>query len=120
MDTIVISELKLDALIGIYAWEHEVAQTIELDLEIAIDAGRCARSGKIGDTVDYAKVVERIRQVLAGRHFTLIEKLAEELAAVIMREFGTPWIRISVVKLAAIRGAKKVGIRIERGKKPRD
>ena len=120
MDTIVISELKLDALIGIYAWEHEVAQTIELELEIAIDASRCARSGKIGDTVDYAKVVERIRQVLAGRHFTLIEKLAEELASVIMREFGTPWIRISVAKLAAIRGVKKVGIHIERGKKPRE
>ena len=120
MDTIVISELKLDALIGIYAWEHEVPQTIELDLEIAVDAARCARSGKIGDTVDYARVVERIRQVLGGRHFTLIEKLAEELAAVVMREFGAPWIRISVVKLAAIRGVKKVGIRIERGKRPRD
>ena len=119
MDTIVISELKLDALIGIYAWEHAVAQTIELDLEIAVDAARCARSGRISDTVDYAKVVERIRQALAGRHFALIEKLAEELASVIMSEFGAPWVRISVAKLAAIRGVKKLGIRIERGKKPK-
>ena len=120
MDTIVISELRLDALIGIYAWEHEVPQTIELELEIAIDAARCARSGKISDTVDYAKVVERIRQELSGRHFTLIEKLAEDLAAVIMREFGAPWIRLSVAKLAPLRGVRKLGIRIERGKKPRD
>ena len=115
MDTIVISELKLDALIGIYAWEHEVPQTIQLDLEIAVDAARCARSGKISDTVDYAKVVERIRQVLSGRHFTLIEKLAEELASVIMSEFGTPWVRLTVAKLAPIRGVRKLGIRIERG-----
>jgi dihydroneopterin aldolase len=119
MDIIVISELRVDASIGIYAWEHEVAQTIELDLEIAVDATRCARSGKISDTVDYAKVVERTRQALAGRHFTLIEKLAEELASVIMTDFGAPWVRVSVVKLAAIRGVKKLGIRIERGKKPK-
>ena len=47
------------------------------------------------------------------------EKLAEELASVIMREFGAPWVRISVAKLAAIRGVQKLGIRIERGKKPK-
>ena len=118
MDTIVISELKLDALIGIYAWEHEVPQTIEVNVEMAVDAARCARSGKISDTVDYAKVVERIRELLAGRHFALIEKLADELAQTIMSEFGTPWIRVSVEKLAPIRGVKKLGVRIERGTKP--
>lgn len=117
MDTIFITELKLDALIGIYAWEHEVPQTIELNLELAIDASRCARSGKIADTVDYAKVVERITDTIAGRHFTLIEKLAEEIAVVILREFTTPWIKISIAKLAPLRGVRKLGVTIERGKR---
>ena len=120
MDTIFITQLRLDALVGIYPWEHEVPQTIELDLEIAVDASRCARSGKIGDTVDYAKVVTRIKAALANRHFALIEKLAEELAACIIGEFGTPWIRISVAKLAPMRGVTKLGITIERGKKPKN
>jgi len=115
MDIIFISELKLDALIGIYAWEHEVAQTIELNIELAVDANRCAHSGRISDTVDYAKVVDRIADTIAGRHFTLIEKLAEEIAAVILREFSTPWVRVSVAKLAALRGVKKLGVTIERG-----
>ena len=119
MDTVFISELKLDALIGIYTWEHTVPQTIQLDLEIAVDAGRCARSGKIGDTVDYAKVVERIRETITGRHFTLLEKLAEDLAATIMCEFGTPWVRISIAKLAPLRGVKKLGVTIERGIVPK-
>jgi len=115
MDTIFISELKLDALIGIYAWEHEVPQTLQLDLELAIDASRCAHSGRIADTVDYAKVVARIGDTVAGRHFALIEKLAEEIAAVILREFDTPWVRISIAKLAPLRGVKKLGVVIERG-----
>jgi dihydroneopterin aldolase len=118
MDTIFISELKLDTLIGVYAWEHEVPQTIQLDLELAVDASRCARSGRIADTVDYSRVVTRIRETLAGRHFTLIEKLAEELAAMILREFDTPWVRISVAKLTALRGVKKLGLTIERGVRP--
>ncbi|MGH8636204.1 MAG: dihydroneopterin aldolase [Burkholderiales bacterium] len=118
MDTIFISELKLDTLIGIYAWEHEVPQTIQLDVELAVDASRCARSGRIADTVDYSRVVTRIRETLGGRHFTLIEKLAEELAAMILREFDTPWVRITVAKLAALRGVKKLGLTIERGVRP--
>jgi dihydroneopterin aldolase len=118
MDTIFISELKLDALIGIYAWELEVAQTIQLDIELAVDASRCARSGRIADTVDYSRVVTRIRETLAGRHFTLIEKLAEELAGMILREFATPWVRITIAKLAPLRGVKKLGLTIERGVRP--
>lgn len=119
MDTIFISELRIDALIGIYAWEREAPQTVELNLEIAVNAARCARSGRISDTVDYAKVVKRIREALADRHFTLIEKLAEELAAIIMTEFGSPWIRVSIAKLAPIPGVRKLGLTIERGKKTR-
>jgi dihydroneopterin aldolase len=115
MDTLFISDLKLDTLIGIYAWEHEVPQTIQLDVEFAVDASRCARSGRIADTVDYSKVVTRIRETLAQRHFTLIEKLAEELAAMILREFDTPWVRITIAKLAPLRGVKKLGLTIERG-----
>ena len=114
MDIIFISELRLDALIGIYAWEHEVPQTIQLDIELDVDASRCARSGRIADTVDYAKVVARVTETVTGRHFTLIEKMAEEIAAVILREFGTPRVRVSIAKLAPLRGVKKLGLSIER------
>jgi dihydroneopterin aldolase len=35
-----------------------------------------------------------------------------------MREFGAPWIRVSITKLGLIRGVKRLGITIERGVKP--
>jgi dihydroneopterin aldolase len=115
MDTIFISELKLDALLGIYPWEREVPQTIQFDVELAVDASRCARSGRIADTVDYSKVVARIRETMANRHFTLIEKLAEEIAGMILREFDTPWVRVTIAKLAPLKGVKRLGLTIERG-----
>jgi dihydroneopterin aldolase len=118
MDTIFISELKLDALIGIYAWEREVPQTLQLDIELAVDASRSAHSGRIGDTVDYAAVVKRVDDIVTSQHYALIEKLAEEVAATILSEFPTPWVRISIAKIAALRNVKKLGVVIERGTRP--
>lgn len=115
MDTIFISELKLDALIGIYAWEHEAPQTLQFDVELAVDASRSAQSGRISDTVDYAKVVERISATVTARHYALIERMAEDVAAMLLREFGTPWVRVSIAKLAALRNVKRLGVVIERG-----
>jgi len=118
MDIIFISELKLDALIGIYAWEHEVSQTLQLDLELVVDASRSAQSGRIGDTVDYANVVKRITETVTARHYALIERMAEDVAAMVLNEFRTPWVRVSIAKLAALRGVKKLGVVIERGERP--
>lgn len=115
MDTIFISELRLDALIGIYAWEHEVPQTLQIDIELAVDASRSAHSGRIGDTVDYATVVRRVTEIATSRHYALIEKLAEEVAAAVLNEFSTPWVRISIAKISALRNVKKLGVVIERG-----
>lgn len=115
MDTIFISELKLDALIGIYAWEREVPQTLQIDIELAVDASRSAQSGRIGDTVDYADVVKRVTATVTARHYALIERMAEDVAAMLLREFGTPWVRVSIAKLAALRNVRKLGIVIERG-----
>jgi dihydroneopterin aldolase len=115
MDTIFISELKLNALIGIYAWEHEVPQPLQIDVELAVDASRSAQSGRIGDTVDYADVVKRITDTVTAHHYALIEKMAEDVAAMILREFSTVWVRVSIAKLAALRNVKKLGVVIERG-----
>ena len=117
MDTIFISDLRVDILIGVNNWERKVPQTVQLDLEIAIpDTGR-PRSDRIGETIDYGKVVARIISSLKENHFLLVERLAEHIAQIVMSEFRSPWVRVSVTKLAAIKGVKRLGVTIERGKK---
>jgi dihydroneopterin aldolase len=116
MDTIFISDFRLETLIGVYEWERRVPQTIQLDLEIGLPS-RPKRSDKIGDTIDYSKVVARIQQSLAEHRFLLIEALAEHIAQLVMIEFGAPWIRASVTKLGALKGVKRLGVTIERGTK---
>jgi dihydroneopterin aldolase len=114
MDTIFISDFRFDILVGVYEWERRVAQTVQLDLEIALPP-RPKRSDKIGDTIDYSKVVKRIEETLAENRFLLVEALAEHIAQLIMTEFGAPWIRASVTKLGALKGVKRLGVTIERG-----
>ncbi|MGZ5172703.1 MAG: dihydroneopterin aldolase, partial [Burkholderiales bacterium] len=75
MDTIFISDFRLEILIGVYEWERRVPQTVQLDLEIGLPS-RAKRSDKIGDTIDYAKVVGRIEQSLIDNRFLLVEALA--------------------------------------------
>ncbi|SEN29275.1 dihydroneopterin aldolase [Nitrosospira multiformis] len=114
MDIIFLHELKVKTLIGIYPWELKVAQTIQLDLEIALPTSRACQTDNFEDALDYAFIVQRIHQVLSERHFSLLEALAEHIAQTILLEFKSPWIKVSVAKLSAIRGVKKVGVRIER------
>ncbi len=115
MDTIFISDFRIETRIGVYAWEQQVAQTIQLDIEVGLRGEHAARSGKIKDTIDYSKIVERIEQLFRDEHFQLLEKAAESIADIILSEFNAPWVRLSIAKLGALRSVKKLGITIERG-----
>jgi dihydroneopterin aldolase len=116
-DVIFISELRLDVLVGVYEWESQVLQKVQFDIEFALPDGKAAKSGELADTIDYAAVVGRLEQSLAGSHFGLLEKLAEHVAGLLMQEFKSPWVKVSVAKLAPLKGVRRLGVTIERGKK---
>jgi len=117
MDSIFISELKIETRIGIYEWEKKVPQTIQLDIEVGLPGAHAAKSGNIDDTIDYSKIVARIDQLFNDEQFLLLEKAAETIAGIILGEFRAPWVRLSIAKLGALRNVKKLGITIERGKR---
>jgi dihydroneopterin aldolase len=114
MDTIFIRELRLEAWIGLYRHEKIAPQTLELDLEIGVPGDAVFRSGKVQDTIDYGVVVERVRALLAGERFGLVENLAERIARLILDEFHSPRVRVSIAKLGILREARRVGVTIER------
>ncbi|MDH5552371.1 MAG: dihydroneopterin aldolase [Nitrosomonas sp.] len=117
MDIIFLQDLKAKTLIGIYPWERKVAQTIQLDLEIALPTSHPCTTDNIEDALDYALIVERINEILTEKHFSLLEALAEHIAQTILTEFKSPWVKVRVAKLGIISGVKKLGVCIERGTK---
>jgi 7,8-dihydroneopterin aldolase/epimerase/oxygenase len=118
MDIIFISELKIETLIGIYEWEQKVPQTIQLDLEVGLPGGHAAKSDNIADTIDYSRIVGRIELLFKEQHFSLLEKAGAAIADVLAREFKAPWVKVSIAKLAPLRNVKRLGVTIERGKRP--
>lgn len=114
MDIIHIQDFRVEMLIGVYDWERRVPQSVQLDIEIGLPP-REKRSDRIGDTIDYSKVVSRIHATIAENRFLLVEALAEHIAQLVMGEFHAPWVKASVTKLAALKGVKRLGVTIERG-----
>ncbi|HEX6007596.1 MAG TPA: dihydroneopterin aldolase [Burkholderiales bacterium] len=117
MDIIFIHDFRLDILIGIHEWERRVPQTIQFDLEIAIPPKVGPRTDRIGETIDYSKVVKRIEETLRTQHFLLLERLSEHVAQLVLTEFGAPWVKVSVNKIGALRNVKRLGVTIERGRR---
>ena len=115
MDRIFLQEVKVETRLGVPEWERLKPQTIVLDIELAMPHSAACQSDAIEDTIDYGQIVARIRETLAVRSFRLVEALAEHLCALIMSEFGTPWVRIRVAKPGILPGVKQLGVVIERG-----
>ena len=110
MDIIFLHGLKVDTVIGIWDWERKIRQTVVIDLDMATDIRKAAESDSVEDTLNYKLVAKRVQQFVADS-----ETLAEKIAAIVIDEFGIAWIRVRVNKPGAIRGAKDVGVTIERG-----
>jgi dihydroneopterin aldolase len=114
MDCIFIRELRLPAWIGVYKHEKLAQQTVELDIEIALPGEAVFASGRIQDTIDYGAVVTRLKALLSDERFGLVEKLADRVAGLVMEEFNSPHVRISVTKCGVLKEAKRVGVKLER------
>ncbi|HET9819582.1 MAG TPA: dihydroneopterin aldolase [Rhodanobacteraceae bacterium] len=117
MDTVFIEGLTVETVIGIYDWERRVRQPVVLDVEMAFDNTRPAASDGIADTLDYKAVSKRLVAFVEASSFQLVETLAERCAGIVRDEFGVTWVRLKLAKPGAVRGAKAVGVVIERGSK---
>ena len=118
MDIIYLRDLRVEAVIGIWEWERNVRQTVSIDLEMAADIRKAAASDRVEDTLNYKSVAKRLQAFVADSSFQLVETLAERIAAIVIAEFDVPWVRVRVNKPGAIRGARDVGVLIERGTHP--
>ena len=117
MDIIFLRNLKIDTIVGIYDWERRIKQPVILDLEMATDIKKAAATDHIDDTLNYKAVAKRVISFVEDSEFELVETLAERIAEIIVNEFKVTWLRLSLNKIGAIRGARDVGVLIERGKK---
>ncbi|MEZ5536621.1 MAG: dihydroneopterin aldolase [Thiolinea sp.] len=115
MDIVYIRDLKIDAQIGIYDWEKAIKQKIRIDLDMAWDNTVPAASDDIADALNYKETAQKVTELVQSQHFDLVERLAEEIAAMLMRDMKVPWLRLTLGKPGAVKNSSEVGVCIERG-----
>lgn len=117
MDTIFINDLKVETIVGVFAWEQKIPQTIYFDIAVKSDTKQAAPSDDLAKTLDYSLLANFITDFLKDHKCKLIETLIETISDKLFEKFAISWLRITLRKPGAIANAKEVGITIERYKK---
>lgn len=117
MDIIYINDLRIETVIGIFDWERKIKQTVVLDIEMAGDCRKAAENDSVDDTVNYKSVAKRLIAFVGDSEYQLVETLAERCAEIVVNEFQVPWVKLRINKQGALRGARDVGVIIERGER---
>jgi FolB domain-containing protein len=113
MDKIIISDLEVYYHVGVPEEERAKPQRLLISVEIEHGFKKAARSEKIGDTVDYFAVCQRLLHLGNGREWKLIESLASEIAETILKEHHVKAVSVEVKKFI-IPQTKHVGVSLTR------
>ena len=114
MDKIIIRELRVETIVGIWAWERRMPQIVSLDIDIGTDISDCLGDGGIENTIDYKQVSRRVTAHIQEMQYELLEALTEGVAGIVLNEFGAPWVKVRAIKPKAVRDTAAVGVVIER------
>ncbi|MEX9251701.1 bifunctional dihydroneopterin aldolase/7,8-dihydroneopterin epimerase [Pseudenterobacter timonensis] len=114
MDIVFIEQLSVITTIGVYDWEQTIEQKLVFDIEMGWDNHAAAKSDDVNDCLSYADVSEAVVGHVEGQRFALVERVAEEVAELLLSRFNSPWVRIKVSKPGAVARAANVGVVIER------
>ncbi|HKM14962.1 MAG TPA: dihydroneopterin aldolase [Marinospirillum sp.] len=113
-DTIFIEKLSFLASIGVFEWEKQVEQTLVLDIELSTNIRPAAATDDLNLTLNYAAISEQVILLAQSQHHDLIETLAEKLAAMLLENFNTQQVTLTLRKPNAVPAAGSVGIKITR------
>lgn len=83
LDSVRLSGLRVDCIVGVYPQERTTAQPLEVDLALYLDT-RGVREGELGDTVDYARLAAELRFLLEVCQFRLLEIAAQALCCYVL------------------------------------
>lgn len=114
MDSVMIEGLAVSTTIGVYDWEQTIKQTLYFDIEMEWDNQVPAKSDDVSDCLNYALVSQTVIHFVENGCFNLIERVAEEVAQLLLSQFTLNRILLKVSKPGAVAEAKNVAVKIQR------
>jgi dihydroneopterin aldolase len=98
MSRISIVDFEAFYRVGVPDAERAQPQRLLLTVEMESDFSKAAKSDSIADTIDYFAVTQRLLKFGDGKRWRLVEKLAADIANVILSEFKPQSVTVEVKK----------------------
>ena len=112
-DTITLADLEVRYHVGVPDAERAQPQRLLLNVEMQHDFTRAAASDDLRETIDYYAVSRRLLKFGEDRSWKLIEKLAADIAAMVLADFGATAVTVEVKKFI-IPETRHVSVRLSR------
>lgn len=113
-DVVEVDRLRLRCVIGVKPGERDKLQDVVICLRIGVDARPAAGADCLDAVWDYRAAVKAVIAWVEASACHTVERLASEIARVLVVEHGAGWARVRVHKPGALRFADSVGIVIHR------
>lgn len=120
-DRIELRGLRLLGICGALPEERDRPQPLEVDIDLHADLAPAGSSDELTDTIDYGLVCETAERVVSEARFTLLERLAERLAELLLGDERVASVTVAVRKLRppVPQDLATSGVRITRERPPR-
>lgn len=113
-DAIIIESIRFQGRCGVTLEERQRPQPLLVDVELTCSTEEAIFSDSIAKTVDYAHVIQRVIDVGTTHETALLERLADQIAQVLLTEFLinqlTIWLRKAEPPVPGVTGS--VGVRL--------
>ncbi|MEM7007756.1 MAG: dihydroneopterin aldolase [Thermodesulfobacteriota bacterium] len=105
-----IENLKLRTIVGIYDWEKEKKQDVIINIDMEFDGTKAIETDSIDDTIDYKTITKKIIDMVEGKEFNLIEKIAGDAMKIVMENEKVDKASVRVDKPGALRFTDSVSV----------
>ena len=111
-DRVFVHDFVLDCEIGVYTNERGVTQRVRFSVDVGLTPPPSAIEDNIDRTFDYDLIIKGIKGLIARGHISLVETLAEDVAALCLAHPRTAAVTVRIEKLDKEPGS--VGVEIYR------
>ncbi|KQX57768.1 MULTISPECIES: dihydroneopterin aldolase [unclassified Paenibacillus] len=87
MDKITLSRMQFFGNHGVFPEENKLGQRFYVDVEFMLPLDKPGKSDHLDDTVNYGEVFFKVKEVVEGRTYKLIEALAENIASELLHTY---------------------------------
>jgi dihydroneopterin aldolase len=110
--TIILKNLRVQSVIGVYEREKAAAQTLKLDMELSLRSANASISDNLRDTVDYDTLIKAIREFARTHTHELLERFTYALAQQLLASFPLKHVQITAWKEIAAQAPTDIAVRV--------